>query len=185
ATPSRRAGLSARRRRWCRRTTRARGRSRCRRSLAGRRRWGSRRAELVDGVAERLRNLVDLLGGQAQAALVERLLVAAWDAVEQRLAPDLLVQQEHAVQQPFRAWRAPGDVDVHGHDGVDDALHSLSRLVAKPRRETSSRGNVAGRRKTLSRDVSPRRRLVTPCRDAVSPIPAPRASRRTRTRPPG
>src|SRR5206468_6629097 len=98
ATPSSRSGLRARRRRWCRRTTRARGRSRCRRSLAGRRRWGSRRAELVDGVAERLRNLVDLLGGQAQAALVERLLVAARDAVEQRLALDLLVQQQHAVQ---------------------------------------------------------------------------------------
>src|SRR5438876_2318893 len=32
------------------------------------------------------------------------------------------MQQEHAVQQPFRPRRAPGDVDVHGDDGVD-ALH--------------------------------------------------------------
>src|SRR2546422_6395558 len=44
----------------------SRGRSRCRRSLAGRRRSGSRRAELVDGVAERLGDLVDLLGVRSE-----------------------------------------------------------------------------------------------------------------------
>src|SRR5207247_9977860 len=93
----------------CPRTTRPRGRSRCRRSLAGRRRTGSRRAELVDGVSERLGDLVDLLGRQPQAALVERLLLAPRGAVEQRFSLGLLVQPKPPVQRPRGARRATRD----------------------------------------------------------------------------
>src|SRR5207245_1968557 len=97
ATALSRAAPHARRRRFARR--------RAPRLRAMRRE--SRRSELVDGVAERLGDLVDRLGRQAQALVIERLLVATLYRVEQRLAPDLLVQQQEPVQQAFRApWAA-------------------------------------------------------------------------------
>src|ERR1700680_4766644 len=87
--PHRAAARGGRTRPFHRRAPRTRGRWRCRRSLAGRRRWGSRRPELMDRVAEGLRDLVDLLGGESQAPLIERVLVAQ-PVIEQRLAFDLL-----------------------------------------------------------------------------------------------
>src|SRR5690606_38581317 len=35
------------------------------------------------------------------------------------VVPDLLLQHHQPGQQRFRPGRAPGDVDVHGHDEVD------------------------------------------------------------------
>src|SRR3989440_9441282 len=125
AKPSRRAAPRGPHTRSCPRTTPPRGRSRRRRSRAGRLRRGSPRAKLVDGVPERLGDLVDLLGREPQATLLNRLLVAPWGTVEQRFSLDFLVQQQDAVQQPLGARRTPRHVDIHRDDGVDPLHHRV------------------------------------------------------------
>src|SRR5664279_3484084 len=40
-------------------------------------------------------------------------------------APDLLLQQQHAIEQRFRRRRAAGHVDVDGHDAVAAAHHRV------------------------------------------------------------
>src|SRR6476661_1666798 len=81
----------------------------------------SRAAGLVNGIAERLGQLVHPFGREEEPRRPHQLLVAQ-RVVRDALSHDLLLEQSDAVDQTFGPRRASRHVDIDRDDGID-ALH--------------------------------------------------------------